>query len=107
MCPLLVCIHPPIELQLAEVKEKFYDDLQAVISSVPSSDVLLVMGDFNARVGCVSNSASESLWDGVQGNFGVVLVSHIARPYFFAWRLLIGNYKSLLQKKALISQVEK
>ena len=65
MCPLLVCMHPPIELQL-----KFYD-LQVVISSVPSNDVLLVMGDFNARVGCVSNSTSESLWDGVQGSFGV------------------------------------
>jgi len=48
--------------------DKLYDDLQVVISSVPSNEVLLVMGDFNARVGCVS---SESLWDGVQGSFGV------------------------------------
>ena len=55
--------------------EKFYDHLQAVISSVPSSDVLLVMGDFNARVGCAENSTSESLWDGVQGSFGVVKVN--------------------------------
>ena len=32
----------------SEVKERLYDDLQAVIDSVPSSDVLLIMGDFNA-----------------------------------------------------------
>jgi len=43
----------------AEVKEAFYDDLQAV---VPSSDMLL------ERVGCVE---SESFWNGVQGMFGV------------------------------------
>ena len=53
------------------MKETFYDDLQAIISLVPSSDVILVMGDFNARVGCAKNSTSESLWDVVQGSFGV------------------------------------
>ena len=48
-----------------EVEEKFCDDLQAVISLVSSSDVLLVMGDFNARVGCMDNSTSDSLlWNG-------------------------------------------
>ena len=67
----IISVYAPTHRAPAEVKEKFYDDLQAVISSVPSSDVLLVMGDFNPMVGCVSNSASESLWDGVQGNFGV------------------------------------
>ena len=49
------------------MKEKFYDDLQAVISSVPSSDVLLAMGDFNTRLCCVDNCTSEPLLDGVQG----------------------------------------
>jgi len=42
-----------------ESEGEVYDDLQAVISSVPSSDVLLVMEDFNARVGYVDNSTSE------------------------------------------------
>ena len=67
----IISVYAPTHRAPAEVKEKFYDDLQAVISSVPSSDVLLVMGDFNTRVGCWSNSVSEPLWDGVQGNFGV------------------------------------
>ena len=74
LCPL-ISVYAPTHRALAEVKEMFYDDLQAVISSVPSSDVLLVMGHFITRVGCASSSncTSEPLWDGVQGkfNFGV------------------------------------
>ena len=53
----------------AEIKERFYDDLQAVIGSVPSSDLLLVMGDFNARVGCCGESSS--MWSDVRGPFSV------------------------------------
>ena len=45
------------------MKERFYDDLQAVIGSVPSSDLLLVMGDFNVRVGC--RGESSSMWSDV------------------------------------------
>ena len=67
----IVSVYAPTHRAPAEVKKAFYDDLQAVINSVPSSDMLLVMGNFNARVGCVSNSESESSWDGVQGMFGV------------------------------------
>jgi len=67
----IVNVYAPTHRAPAEVKETFYDDLQVVINSVPSSDMVLVMGDFNARVGCVSNSGSESLWDGVQRKFGV------------------------------------
>ena len=51
----IISVYAPTHRAPADVKEKLYDDLQAVISSVPSSDVLLVMEDFNARVGCVSN----------------------------------------------------
>ena len=54
----IVSVCAPTHRPPAEAKEAFYDDLQAVINLVPSSDMLLVMGDFNARVGCVSNSES-------------------------------------------------
>ena len=33
------------------VKEKFYEDLQVAIFSVPKADKLVIFGDFNARVG--------------------------------------------------------
>ena len=34
-----------------KVKEKFYEDLQAAIASVPKACKLVILGDFNSRVG--------------------------------------------------------
>ena len=33
-----------------EVEDKFYDDLESVISATPRTDKLILLGDFNARV---------------------------------------------------------
>ncbi|VDL87788.1 unnamed protein product [Schistocephalus solidus] len=33
------------------VKDKFYDDPHALLGTVPNDDKLIVLGDFNARVG--------------------------------------------------------
>ncbi|VDL89165.1 unnamed protein product [Schistocephalus solidus] len=32
-------------------KDKFYEDLHALLATVPKVDKLIVLGDFNARVG--------------------------------------------------------
>ena len=45
--------------------EAFYDQLQSTLSSVPSSDMLVIMGDFNARVG--SDCSSWSSFTGPHG----------------------------------------
>lgn len=34
-----------------EIKDKFYEELDSLISSVPQSEKLIVLGDFNAHVG--------------------------------------------------------
>ena len=34
-----------------EVKDKFYNDLDTVISAAPRTDKLILLRDFNARVG--------------------------------------------------------
>ena len=34
-----------------EVKDKFYDDLDSVISAAHRTDNFILLGDFNARVG--------------------------------------------------------
>ena len=49
-----------------EVKDKFYEDLNAIFTNVPTSDKLIILGDFNVRVGCDSDS-----WDGIIGKHGV------------------------------------
>ena len=39
------------------------------MDKIPSSDVLLLLGDFNARVGC--SVADGDVWKGVRGQHGV------------------------------------
>jgi len=51
------------------VKSRFSEHLQDVLDGVPNSDFLVLVGDFNARVG-VFNPQDE-LWHGVMGNFGI------------------------------------
>ena len=48
----IISVYAPTHWAPAELRDQFYDDLQAVISLAPPDDLLLVMGDFNARVGC-------------------------------------------------------
>ena len=49
-----------------EVKVEFYDDLNSVISATPRTDKLILLGDFNARVG-----TDYQTWEGVIGTEGV------------------------------------
>ena len=49
-----------------EVKDKFYDDLDSVISAAPRTDKLIILRDFNARVG-----TDHQTWEGVIGSEGV------------------------------------
>ena len=49
-----------------EVKERFYEDLRDAISVVPRSDKLIILGDFNARVG-----SDHMSWEGVLGKHGI------------------------------------
>lgn len=42
------------------IKEKFWNDLQRCLAEVPISDKLLLLGDFNARVGHYGDG--DDLW---------------------------------------------
>ena len=46
--------------------EDFYDQLQSAINKTPCQDILIIMGDFNAKVGCEWEP-----WNGVIGKFGI------------------------------------
>ncbi|KAJ1140840.1 hypothetical protein NDU88_007178 [Pleurodeles waltl] len=49
-----------------EIKDMFYEDLETLIASVPKEDKLIILGDFNARVG-----ADYKTWEGVIRRNGV------------------------------------
>ncbi|KAF7243714.1 Disintegrin and metalloproteinase domain-containing protein 23 [Varanus komodoensis] len=46
----LINAYAPTMTNLEEVKDKFYEDLDALLSSVKRTDRLILLGDFNARV---------------------------------------------------------
>ncbi|XP_016345583.1 uncharacterized protein LOC107691490, partial [Sinocyclocheilus anshuiensis] len=62
----LISAYAPTMTNLDEVKDKFYEDLDALLSSVKRTDRLILLGDFNARVG-----SDNSAWDGVIGKNGI------------------------------------
>ena len=62
----LISAYAPTMTNLDKVKEKFYEDLQAAIASVPKADKLVFLSDFNARVG-----TDYILWTEVLGKNGV------------------------------------
>jgi exonuclease III len=62
----LISAYAPTMTNPEDVKEKFYEELDALLSSVHRTDKLILLGDFNARVGCDSTA-----WEGVIGKNGV------------------------------------
>ena len=51
------------------VTQKFMDDLQDVMDTVPAADLLILLGDFNSRVG--SSRGDSDLWRDIRGKYGV------------------------------------
>ncbi|BHF80762.1 hypothetical protein SprV_0702389000 [Sparganum proliferum] len=56
---------PPLTSPMA-ARDKFYEDLHALLTTVSKADKLVVLGDFNARVG-----TDHTAWRGVLGPHGL------------------------------------
>ena len=65
---VIVSVYAPTFRAPIVEKEGFYEDLQRVLDQVSERDVLVVMGDWNARVG---SSVGRGQWDGVIGRHGL------------------------------------
>ena len=62
----LISAYAPTLTATADVKDRFYDDLSSVISRVPETESVFILGDFNARVGTDHNT-----WPSCLGKFGI------------------------------------
>ena len=62
----LVSVYAPTISATSDLKDVFYENLAAIISSVPKNEQLVLLGDFNARVG-----ADHDTWPSCLGQFGV------------------------------------
>nr|VZI41161.1 unnamed protein product [Spirometra erinaceieuropaei] len=57
---------PPMRCPDAAARDKFYEDLHALLATVSKADKLIVLGDFNARVG-----TDHTAWRGILGPHGL------------------------------------
>ena len=65
-CATLISAYAPTMTNPDDIKDKFYEELDALIAAVPQSEKLFVLGDFNARVG-----TDHQTWDGIIGKHGI------------------------------------
>jgi exonuclease III len=47
----IICTHAPTEEKPDEEKEKFYEDLQTAHNKIPKHDIVIILGDLNAKIG--------------------------------------------------------
>ncbi|VDL94958.1 unnamed protein product [Schistocephalus solidus] len=62
----IISAYAPPMTSADPAKEKFYEDLHALLATVPKADNLIVLVDFNARVG-----TDRASWRGVLGAHGL------------------------------------
>ena len=103
----IISAYAPTMTNSDEVKFKLYEELHSAITAVPKADKLIILGDFNARVG--SDNVS---WDGVIGEYGVghcnsngLLLLHTCAEHELlitntVFRLPIRNRTSLMHPRS-------
>lgn len=62
----LVSVYAPTLSSPQEIKDKFYDELDATIKNIPKQEQLYLLGDFNSRVG-----ADHDSWPSCLGHHGI------------------------------------
>ena len=70
----VVQLYTPMEDSAEELKPSFYDNPEELLAGDPKSDQLVMMGDFNARVG-----RDITTWGGVTGRYGEEIKTEMIR----------------------------
>ncbi|ELT96916.1 hypothetical protein CAPTEDRAFT_203287 [Capitella teleta] len=50
-CATIISAYAPTMTNPDDIKEKFFEDLHTTVTSIPKTEKILLLGDFNARVG--------------------------------------------------------
>lgn len=66
MCATIISAYAPTLDSADETKDAFYETLDSTLRRVPRADKIILLGDFNARVG-----SSANIWPKVLGSHGV------------------------------------
>ena len=93
----LLSIHAPTVCHPDEAKDELYDRLPMAVRTVPQKDKLLLIGDFNARVG-----RDPVLWPKVLGEYGIGSVNDNRDCLLRFWAStgsIVTNTRFLLEKK--------
>ena len=61
----LICVYAPTNCSDEEKKDRFYEELDQTIRKTPSTEQVILLGDFNARVG-----ADHESWSKCLGHYG-------------------------------------
>ena len=68
----IISVYTPMEETDEEVKEVFYEEIQLVTNRIPNNDLILRVGDYNAKIGkevaCQNVSGKYSLHDITSNN---------------------------------------
>ena len=62
----LISVYAPTQMAESDTKDQFYDDLDRELRSVPATEEVFLLGDFNARVG-----SDREAWPDCLGSYGV------------------------------------
>ena len=61
----LICVHAPTEDSDNTVKEQFFEELQKIQDCIPKHDVIVLLGDMNAKIGL------ENAYSSVTGKYSL------------------------------------
>lgn len=60
----IISVYAPTMTNPPEIIDRFYDELSQVLKDIPNADKIILLGDFNARVG-----SDQHIWPKVLGKF--------------------------------------
>ena len=84
---------PTLQAEPAE-KDKFYSELRSLLQSTPADDKLLILGDFNARVG-----QDKVAWKGIPGRQGYGNFNNGRLPLEFCTEQQLDINNTIFQQK--------